>query len=766
MAKKQKVDLHPGISSVRAIVTTRWDNRAYRPRVIRSIEQFTVDTALDSDADTWSVDLGDPFGQYVDMLRRDAEVRVQLFGVGNSPDYMMTGIADEVEFGDDGIWTLTGRDLSSLAMDSTVPPQQLRHVRAWAVVEQQAKALGFSRTNLAKGQMIRKVQHTDGSESYWEFWYRLYRKEKMWIWTEPNGRLVAGELNYGSDPVYFLGWPKASDPANIKKLHIPIEQMSVRKSTQSRTAEVWVFAHKGTVGFHAIAEDPTMKGWLKKPRKILLDSDAHTPTAAMKTGWEEIFEGKVGEIEYTITIPDPGFMLKQNQIARLRIPSLNIAGDFFVVGVRAQASTTGALQEIRLRDRQMALTRRIPSEPKALGGAAPKKATVQTELGQQILSGADVPQGWGNYFVNAANEWHGPWDFNLFLATLLGIAYQETGGSFKNERENGGPGGDHIEWTPPPGQGRTTASISDAWLGDSIVKLQNIALGQWKEQFANEAGDGYVTRDFGVGPMQLTSIGIKNSADDHFQANFRDEFQGGRWHPEHNIWAGAKFFRECLQGTVQDSGRDDDIWMGVMAYNRGVQGAIDYFNANKRLSSYAMSVKKIVNTDPGYLADIKTARDTAIQNAAQPATPDNKYDQPPAPNPGKVNSDSAIASLTHITKAEVSVDLAHVDWRLLVAVNNLGAAIGQTITITSGFRTFAQQVAAWDNQNHNPLLAANPYTTTSNHQIGEAVDCLINGKPIGQVVSASLMEKYGIHCPVLILYGTDPVHVTRLPVWG
>lgn len=742
-------------------MTTRWGGRAYRPRIIRTIENFTVDTALDSDADTWSIDIGDPYGELVDTLARDSEVRVQLFGVGSGLDYIMTGIADEVDFGDSGILTLTGRDYSSLAMDSTIPPQQLRHVRAWAVVEQQAKKLGFQRTNLAHGQMIRKVQHTDGSESYWEFWYRLYRKEKMWIWTEPNGMLMAGQLNYGSNPVYFFGVPKAGDSANIKARHIPVEQIAIRKSTQTRVAEVWVFAHRGKNGFHEIAKDPTMAAWVKKPLKILLDADAHTPTAARKTGWEEIFEGKVGELEYTVTIPDPGFMVKQNQIARLRIPELNISGDFFVVGIQAQAGTNGAMQQIRLRDRQMALTRRIPSEPKATGASGPKKDTVTTDLGQALLAGADVPASWGNFFTNAANEWHGPWDFNLFLAVLLGISYQETGGTYQNERQNGGPGGDHITWYPQP----TQAELRGARPANTGSTL-SAAIQKWKTDFANEAGDGFVSTDFGVGPMQLTSIGIKHAADDHFNPGYHNEFDGGRWNPESNIWAGAKSLREALQGVVQDSGKDEDIWMGVMAYNRGVQGAIDYFNQYKKLSSYAMNVRKYVNTDPGFLATVNTARGSAIQSAATPPTPDDRYDQPAAPNPGKVNSPAALESLTFITPQDANVDLKDVDWRLLVAVNNLGAAIGQKITITSGFRTFQQQVTAWDNQNHNPLLAANPYITTSNHQIGEAVDCLINGKPIGLVVSASQMEKYGIHCPVYILYGSDPVHVTRLVVWG
>ena len=324
MPQQQKIDLNPGIQSVRAIVTTRWGGHAYRPRIIRTVEQFTVDSAMDTDADSWSIEISDPWGEYVDTLERDSEVRVQLFGVGNSPDYLVTGYADTVEYDESGTLTIAGRDMSALAMDSEVPPKQFRHVRGWAVVDQQAKELGFTKTRLAHGKMIRKVAHTDGSESYWEFWYRLYRHEKMWIWCDPDGTLRADFLKYGGNPNYWLGVPKSSDSGRIKESHIPVEQFGVRKNSQTRVAEAYVYFHKGKTGSHQIAIDPTMKAWEKRPRRILLDSNARTDKGAMKTGWEEIFEGKVGEIEYTITIPDPSFLLRQNTIARLRLPDFNL----------------------------------------------------------------------------------------------------------------------------------------------------------------------------------------------------------------------------------------------------------------------------------------------------------------------------------------------------------------------------------------------------------------------------------------------------------
>src|SRR5215831_1971864 len=956
----QQIDLNPGIANVRAIVTTRWGGHAYRPRVIDTIESYTVDSAMDTDADTWSVEITDPWGTYVDTLDRDSEVRVQLFGVGQNPDYIMTGLADEVEFSDEGILTLTGRDLSSIAMDSTVPPKQFRHVRPWSIVAQQASELGFNRTRLAKGNMVKKVVHTDGSESYWEFWYRLYRTEKMWIWTEPNGMLRADFLNYGGGPNYWLGVPKASDSPRIKEAHIPVEQITVRKSTQSRVAEVWVFAHRGSNGFHEIAIDPTLKGWQKRPRRILLDATARTSKRAMKVGWQEIFEGKVGEIEYTVTIPDPGFLIRQNTIARLRIPELNLFGEFFVVGVQSQVGMNGAMQQVRLRDRKMALTNRIPAEPKATGVNAPHSALTETQLGTELST--QLPHDWGNYFVNAANQFHGPWDYNLFLAVLLAICDQET--NFMNIRERGGPGADGIEWYDPPDTqpqmptGRAVATEISQGSGNPFTpprqdQSKTSSLLHWKIQFCNEVGDGLwpKSEDAAVGPMQLQTRDLKHQADDYtsggtqslgaattitaakldsylkqhnsplsgygntmvsegqknnvdprmicaiagaettfatdpnsfpaastghnawglgpgnmysdwptgiaacasnlggspyiadgnisvsaIQAHWapggaandptglnnnwtrnvsqfltqtggntqdvtyhsspegqkatapktnaagHDEYTGNRWMPEANIWIAASYLRNCLTQLQQDSGNDDDIWMGVMAYHRSVDGAHKFWINNHSLDSYTKAVKAKVMTDPGYLGEVKTARQQSVSDAQQAGPvqgnifstppsqyPDNLFDSKSQPADGKVNSEAAIESLTHIKRGIDHwgnlVDLKDVDWRLLTGINNLGAYLGKTILVTSGYRTYAQQKDIWDRYGHNPLLAADP-AKGSNHMRGQACDCTIDGVEMGHAVPASTIEKFGIWCSMWEEYHSDPVHVTRIGVHG
>jgi prophage tail gpP-like protein/cell wall-associated NlpC family hydrolase len=621
-------DLRPNVFNVRAIITTRWGNSGYRPLVVPKIESYYVDTALDSDADTWTCDIGDPNGDLLEMLDRDNEVRVQLFGVGTEgTNYVVTGLADEISYDEEGTMTVTGRDMSSLATDSTVRPSQFRHVRAWAIVEEQAKDIGFRATNLARSGIIKKLQQTDGSESYWEFWWRLYRKEKMWIWTDPDGTLIAGRLNYENAPSYYLGWPQDNDTEYIKRLYIPIERCEIRKTTQTRVAEVWVYGHKGDNGFLSIAKDPTISNWIKKPRRVLLDTDSHTIKGAQKTGWEEIFEGKVGSREIKVTIPDPGFPIKQNRMAHIRLPEIGLEGTYFVIGVRLQGSSQGFVQEIRLREKNLAMSRRIPKEPKIVTHTP--GASTSAGLGSEIAGVGNMPEAWGQYFVKAAKQWHGPWDFRLFLATLIAIADQES--SFENKRENGGPGGDGNIWTSPPSV-FATSGVSDptptfplnpppAFIGGIEQPPQQkkpSPLEAWKMKFANEAGDGYVTKNYGVGPMQLTDIGLKHEADDRFKLANRDEFMGGRWHPEHNIWVGAHYLRTCLQGTVRDSGRDIDMWMGVMAYNRGIQGALDYFAKNGQISAYGISVKNKVYNDPGYYEGVKGALQAA-QEAADAA---------------------------------------------------------------------------------------------------------------------------------------------------
>lgn len=606
-------DFHPSIQKVGAIVSTRWNGKAYRPLHMTSLENYYIDTALDNDADTWSMTLGDPDGLYKALLLRDNEIRVHIYGAGHeglSP--ILTGIDDDVQY-QDGSFVLTGRDLSSLAVDSTPMPKRWQKARAWSIVKSQAHDLGFHKTQLSRTGMVKKVQYTDGSESYWDFWYRLFRQEKMWLWTLPDGTLVGSKLNYKADPIYYIGDPKASDGAHILNRIIPVESVVLNKTTQGRVWEVVVYGSRGhqgqgangQIGFNVTVKDPTLHKWQKRPRKVMLDTTARTPNAARKAAWEEIYEGKVGAVEFKVTIPDPGFIIRPNNIARLNLKEIDLHGDYFVVGTRVQGGPDGFVQEIRLREKGMALSKRVPTAPKLNTGGSGGSASASVG---SALEQAGIPQGWGNFFVKAAKKYHNPMDYSLFLACLLGICHVET--NFHNIRENGGPGADHVEWyqfttnpnDPEPGApGRTGGPRDTSSRTD------------WERQFANEPGVYGISRQFGVGPMQLTSIGIKHAADDMMRSGFRNQYEGGRWHPEFNIMAGARTLHNDVQGV--HALRDEDIWIAVMAYNMGVAGAVSYYGQHKQLNSYAQAVKKAVLKDPGYLSMVQSAEQAAQQQS-------------------------------------------------------------------------------------------------------------------------------------------------------
>lgn len=768
-------------ANVRAIVTTRWGASGYRPRVIRDrIESFYLDTSLDNDADPWQLVLGSAEGEFLSALNRDSEVRVQIFGVGANVSGLpaFTGIADDISLDENSALTLSGRDLSALAIDSTPIPQKFQHIQAYRLVDQQAREIGFSKTDLARSfkgaQIIKKLQYTDGSESYWEFWHRIYRKEQMWLWTEPDGTLVADTLKYSGTADYYFGTPRSIDGANIRRSYIPVEALAVRKSTQARIYEVWVFGHKGDNGFHIVAHDPQLASWIKRPRKVMLDTEAHNQKAAEKTAWEEIFESKVGAMEYTLTITDPGYEIKQNTIAIVNLPDPGITGEFFVVGTRRQVGLDGFVQEIRLRERNYAISRRVPQDPKIAQTQKPGDAggvNTAEEFPNTLSGVGSFPQEWSAYFMKAANEFYGPWDYNLFLATLIGIADVETGGSFQNERENGGPGGDHQDWYMwSPGNSSEPRHMVDE---------HGRTKAQWQELFANEPG-AYVSRQYGVGPMQLTDPGVKLWADGHYKTGSHDEYAGGRWRPEHNIWAGAKLLRQLLKEISADSGRTEDMWLPVSAYNHGAGGA-------KLGDKYSSMVKTRVMTTPGYLALVKQARKQASADSKTQGSTGFKTDPGDSrnPNTGFENSPSQIAGLTNLKRANKTVDLVHTNYELLRRANSMFSRLGVVAVIQSAHRDTGKHgdpPGAGSNGGDTQwylydryvasgrllkYIAGHPYDPATGHygswhEHGEAIDVYVNGIAVSKFVSAATMAIYGLHCSVA---GDDP-HMTRIQVTG
>jgi prophage tail gpP-like protein/murein DD-endopeptidase MepM/ murein hydrolase activator NlpD len=597
----------------KAVITTKWDKKTYRPFTVDKVESFFVDTALDSDSDPFQLQIGDPDHALIETLKRDNEVRVEIFGVGYGAKKMFTGLADQIVFDEQGVLTMDGRDMSCLAVDSTVPPQLWKQIKASTIIPKQARDLGMlGPFHITTQGVVNKLQFTDASESYWDFWYRLVRKDQMYIWTGPDGSLWTGILNYNKPTLYFFGDPPAGASASLAGKYIPIETMEFRKSTQGRLAEVWVYGHRGDNGIGpVIARDLDIKDWIRKSRKIMMDTDAHDNNAAAKTGREEIYESKVGAIELRITIPDPGYVIQQNNMAHVNLRAMGLEGDYFVVGTRIQADSRGFTQEVRLREKNYAVTRRVPEDPKI----ADQPGNAQT-----TAVGAALGVTWGDFFAKAAKQWHGGWDYALYLATLLAICDQETG--FANVRQNGGPGGSHVSWYPWSGVATAPgdATSEHSGPGGSVDKFGRTKA-EWQTVFANEDGDGIVNMEYGVGPMQLTSRSYKYQADDMMGAGKRDEFGGGRWHPEFNIMVAAHVLRTKLQETTRDSFRDIDMWTGVAAYN-GSGAAAD---------AYAISVKNKVFNNPGYLQQVKDAQAEAKAAASSPSQPTSAPADPSDP---------------------------------------------------------------------------------------------------------------------------------------
>src|ERR1044072_557160 len=129
--------------------------------------------------------------------------------------------------------------MSSLAVDSTAPPQVYKHVRAMNLIGSQARHIGITGNLNIKKTPVYKREYTDGSESYWEFWHRILRKDQMWLWAGQDGSLNAGELNYSDSPTYFFGVPPAGAPAAIAKKYIPVIEGDFTKNIRGRVHEVW-----------------------------------------------------------------------------------------------------------------------------------------------------------------------------------------------------------------------------------------------------------------------------------------------------------------------------------------------------------------------------------------------------------------------------------------------------------------------------------------------------------------------------------------------
>lgn len=576
---------------VRAAITSRFAKNGYKPLQTVDVESFMVDSAMDTDTDSWSLNIGDIDRDFRAALRRDSEVRVNLFAMNQGRvQNLHMGFADEITLDESNVMAFTGRDMTAVAVDSQRPPGNFNLTRPHTFVEKDARALKIGdRLRLTKAAPFKHFA-CDGSESYWEVWYRLYRKRRMWIWAEPDGTINAGNLNYNSHPTYFLG----GKPGNYGKLQregwIPVERVEIRSNKQQRVWEVYVVGNRGDISFVQNARDRTIRDWIKRRQVIVRSSSAHNPAEARVEAWEELFESKVGAVEIKLTIADAGYILRQNRIARVDISEIGLKGDFYVVGVRCFGTPDGGLyQEVRLRERNYAISKRVPDDPRVQ--ETPSEDTQTGEGG--IASNLGVR--WKDHFVEAANKHHGPWPFSLFLGVCLAICEQETG--FRNVR-----GGGNIEW--PGTNNNKPPSMMTA----------PAAFKKFAATFANDIRYGRTSKTYAVGPMQLYSDSYKDNAD-KLSGLTNDELGGGRWNPRYNIIAGAQALRSKLQGSGAEAtlGRGGSaeslIWEGVADYGHLFAGE----TTRSPTGRYAREVRG--RYEDTYKDSVQAAVDAARQNA-------------------------------------------------------------------------------------------------------------------------------------------------------
>lgn len=564
---------------VKAIIQADIGRGGTRQFPTTAIEAFAIDSGLDTDSDAYSIDIGNPFNDANYLLDRDTEVRVSIFtsyGHGQI-EALGTGIADIVQRDvNDGMLSIAGRDYSAVAVDSQAPPGEFKHVKPAKFIQLRAEKLGFPSHRIANVSELTKV-YTDGSETEWELWYRIAREKKMWLWCEPNGQLVMDRLHYSHAPRFKFGIA----PRNDKSEYIPIESLSWGSTKQGRIEEVWVFGERGDVPFKAVAIDKTISSWRRKNLKIQQSSKAKSYADALLEAQEELFESMVGAQEITMTIADPGYMIRPNNICQLNVPSLGIGGQWFIVSCGMHGNmSSGFTQVIRLREKGYAISKRVPDDPSVVSESAiHDEQVIGSTVGKEVTVGG---VRWGSAFASAAREFGvaNGWDFAMFMGALIAICQHESG--FKNLR-NGG----NTEWYPQP------AGYGD--IAGPPAPGSEDAYSTWKKLFANNPGNPLIPlstnqdsrarqNGMAVGPMQLLTLGYKQWADSYGDKS--GEYDGGRWQPEANIRAAGRALLSKLSGV--DPSKANNIWIGVAGYYGSSSSA-----ANE---AYAREIEQIYKT--------------------------------------------------------------------------------------------------------------------------------------------------------------------------
>jgi len=157
---------------------------------------------------------------------------------------------------------------------------------------------------------------------------------------------------------------------------------------------------------------------------------------------------------------------------------------------------------------------------------------------------------------------------------------------------------DHVTWVLGKGNyyikdGNTTVkSIGKNWAPIGAGNDPDNLNANWIPTVS-----GFLT-DLGGDPENVV---YPPQATDKLPDHGHDEYRGGRWDPEANINIGARLLRDCLDNTHLDPISADQVDAMAYAYTQYATGSLD------RDSPLIRVMKKIMNTDPGFLTTTKEA---------------------------------------------------------------------------------------------------------------------------------------------------------------
>lgn len=579
----------PSLRQCKAIVTVAIGRRGSRQFPVQRVENYTLNQSVDTDADSFSVDIGDSDNELALCLERDNAVKVQLF-VDNDKNVLVpifNGIVDTVNRSEDMVLAMEGRDLpSSLAIDSDAFPGRWKHLRPKQWLEGRAHALGIGLTAVADMAPIASLV-TDGSEKEWALWYRVARKRGMYVWSDNVGRLIVDKLGYALSASYKFGNPPKGQASSG---WFGVEAVAQNSTKQGRIRKVLIYGENAKKGKAMVAQgiDTSISSWERQPLMIQTSTTDKTIADLKETADEEVFESIVGSQEIELTIRDTGVLIQQNRMGLINLPMLDIENElWFIVGVQREGGVDGLTQRVRLREKGFALTKRVPDAPKLQPDPATDKPISSIGGALKQVIGKDWPSGWIDSFVRATNEFGVPagWDFSVFLGVLLSIASHEHGdGVPRNVRGSVNGAINGVQWVPfADFRGETESPNRTGGTRD-----------QYNRTFANAQKNPYNPRypnsEDAVGIMQLVTPGFKDWADEYGWDGKpkHDEYEGGRWNPDSNIRAGARAFLGKLKAVNANPLIPGSIWQGVAAYYGSTDAA-----ANK---DYAARVKKLYDS--------------------------------------------------------------------------------------------------------------------------------------------------------------------------